>query len=63
MVLFLNNELQLQQGRDYFIQKSEITGDPGDYFIAKCMVRKARNAKSRHCLDQISKYKQNPNRL
>ena len=64
----MNSELlELQKDRDYFIQKSEITRDPGDKFIAECMVRKARNevqkAKSRHCLDQINKYKQNPKRL
>ena len=41
-VAYLNNELlELQKDRDYFIQKLEITRDPGDKLITECTVRKA----------------------
>ena len=43
-VKYLNHELiELQKDRDYFIEKSDSTKDPGDQFISDCMVTLARN--------------------
>ena len=56
--------MELQQDRDYFVQKFERTKYPGDGFIARCMIRKARlevrKAKSRYYHDQLILHKQNP---
>ena len=65
---YITNELiELQKDRDYFKQKADQTNDPGDIFIAKCMIRKARSeirkAKSRYYKDQIDKNKQNPKKF
>ena len=65
---YLTSELiELQNDRDYFINKAEQSNDPGDWFIAKCMVRKARTevrkAKSTYYLDLINSNKQNPKKF
>ena len=46
-----NKLLELQQNWDYFAQKAEKAKDPGDEFIAKCKVRKARNEVRKANLD------------
>ena len=65
---YLTNELiELQQDRDYFVQKAEQTKDPGDWFIAKCMIKQARTeirkAKSNFYRELIIKNRQNPKKF
>ena len=59
--------LELQLDRDYFVHKAEHSRDPGDQFIAKCMVKKARTeirkAKSKYFLDLLTINKQNPKKF
>ena len=63
-VQYLNHHLlELQKDRDYFIDKARKTGDPGDKFIAGCMVRKARNevdrARANYYIKLAEQHKQN----
>ena len=59
--------IELQPDRDYFKNKSELTNDPGNCFIVECLTKKARlevrKAKSKYCLDQIIKHKQDHKRF
>ena len=60
---YLNNELlELQLDRDYFNNKADLTGDPGDS-VADCLTRKAcikvRKANSKHCQHQAELLKHN----
>ena len=44
-VKYLTNDLlELQNDRDYFVYKANRSSDPGDRFVAKCMIRIARTA-------------------
>ena len=43
-VKYLTHQLlELQKDRDYFVDKARKSKDPGDRFIAGCLIRKARN--------------------
>ena len=54
---FVNKELrELQSDRDYFTEKADLSGDPGDRFVANCMTKVAkqqvRKAKAEYFLNQ-----------
>ena len=61
---FITNELiELQNDRDYFVQKADQSNDPGDRFIANCMAKVARKevrkAKANYFLNQAIVHNQN----
>ena len=63
-VKYLNKHLlELQKDRDYFVNKARRTGEPGDKFIAGCMVRKARRevdrARANHYIKLAEQHNQN----
>lgn len=65
---YLNKELQeLQNDRDYFYQKADITDDPCDRFVSDCLKTKARievrKAKASYCQRQIEFHKKEHRKL
>ena len=65
---FLNKELiELQKDRDYFVNKADVSMEPGDRFIANCMVKRARTevrkAKADYYKVQVFKHKKNPRKF
>lgn len=61
---FINKELrELQSDRDYFCEKADLSQQPGDRFIANCLIKIARKevkkAKAEYFLNQAIKYNQN----
>ena len=55
---YFNNEIiALQHDRDYFVQKADATGDPGDRFVDIFLAKRAR---SRYCHAQAVRHNQNP---
>ena len=65
---FLNKELlELQKDRDYFVNKADLSGEPGDRFIANCMITRARSevrrAKAEYYKSQAIKYLKNPRKF
>lgn len=67
-VEYLNAELlELQKDRDYFVHKAEVSQDPGDWFIAECLKRKARSenerARSNYFQNLAESLNQNPKKI
>ena len=61
---FINKELrELQSDRDYFCEKADLSQEPGDRFIANCMIKIARKqvkkAKADYFLNQAIIHNQN----
>ena len=65
---YLTSELlELQKDREYFVQKADLSRDPGDRFIANCMIKKTRlevrRAKSNYHKTQVMRYRKNPRKF
>ena len=61
---YINDDLiDMQRDRDYFVKKADISMNPGDRFVANCLIKKTnkevRKAKSTYYLNQAIKLNQN----
>ena len=59
--------LNLKKDRDYFFKKAKITGEEGDWFIARTLRNRTniamRTAKADYIKEQLQKNKENPKKI